>query len=172
MTTITNGLRSGNFHQLKILYNGIMQDIIPLLGGGGSSGTMTATAPLSISNGVLSINTSTFCTAATAPLALLNGQLSIDLSNYSTTTQASAAITAAIAPYVLTTTLGTYSTTTQITTAIMTALQSYVTSSVHAVDMASKIDSLTVPANSILSWTGIGTSRELDINTANLTTAG
>ena len=150
---LLTGISQGRFHTIYINNgSGTYVDILTLMGGGGGSGTVSsATLPLSINSGVLSINTSTFCTAASAPLALLNGQLSIDLSSYNTTTQASAAVMAALAPYVLTTTLGTYSTTTQITTAIMTALQSYVTSSVHAVDMASKIDSLTVPANSILS---------------------
>ena len=63
METITNGLSQGDFTRLHILYNGAMQDIIPLLGGGGGGGgaVTSATAPLSITNAVLSLNTSGIC---------------------------------------------------------------------------------------------------------------
>ena len=52
----------------------------------------------------------------------------IDLSSYSTTAQINSAITAGLAPYVLTATLGSYSTTAQMNTAITATLASYVTS--------------------------------------------
>ena len=126
----TNGLTSGDFTRLHILYNGVMQDITPLLSGSGSGGIVTSvTSPLSIASGVLSLDLSGICTSASAPLTLTNGQITIDLTSYSTTAQMTAAIAAALAPYVLTTTLANYSTTTQISTAIANALVSYVTSS-------------------------------------------
>ena len=80
MNVTTTGLSEGDFHRLHLLYNGVMQDITPLLGGGGggSGGTVTsATSPLSISSGVLSLDLSGFATAATAPLNLQNGFLTI-----------------------------------------------------------------------------------------------
>ena len=58
MGSITNGLTQGEFTRLHTLYNGVMQDITPLLGtGGGEGGTFTsATLPLSITNGVLPLS--------------------------------------------------------------------------------------------------------------------
>ena len=68
MDTLTNGLSQGDFTLLRVLYNGAMTDIlavIPALAGGGGGGTVTsATAPLSISSGVLSLNLNGYCTAA------------------------------------------------------------------------------------------------------------
>ena len=123
MESITNGLAQGDFHRLHIHYNGVMQDITPLLGGGSGSGSgivTSATLPLSITNGVLSINTSAFCTAATAPLNLLNGLITIDLTNYSSTTQMNTAITTALTNYItstaLTNALAFYTDTTNLTT--------------------------------------------------------
>ena len=96
MDSITNGLTSGDFTRLHILYNGVKQDITPLLGGGGGGGTVTgATLPLSITSGVLSLDLSGICTSASAPLTLTNGQITIDLTSYSTTAQMTAAIGAA-----------------------------------------------------------------------------
>ena len=89
MDSITNGLTQGDFTRLPILYNGVMQDITPLLGGGGGGGGRVtgATLPLSITNGVLSLDLSGICTAASSPLTLTNGLLTIDLTSYSTLSQ-------------------------------------------------------------------------------------
>ena len=71
----TNGLSSADFTRLHILYNGVMQDIVPLLSGGGSGGTVTsATSPLAINSGVLSLDLSGICTSASSPLTFTNGQ--------------------------------------------------------------------------------------------------
>ena len=56
MTSTTTGLTSGDFHLLNILYNGSMQDITTLFGGGGGGAVSSATLPLSIANGVISVN--------------------------------------------------------------------------------------------------------------------
>ncbi len=58
-TSTTLGLTQGDFHRLAVLYNGNMTDILQLLGQGGGSGTVTsATLPLSIANGVISVDLS------------------------------------------------------------------------------------------------------------------
>ena len=103
MNVTNTGLSEGDFHRLHLLYNGVMQDIVPLLGGGGGGGgTVTsATSPLSISNGALSLDLSGFATAASSPLNLQNGLLTIDLSQYSSTSQ----IIAILASYVTSTSL-------------------------------------------------------------------
>ena len=116
MPSVTNGLTQGDFTRLYILYNNVMQDIVPLLGAGGT--VSSATLPLSITNGVLSLDTSGLCSSASSPLTLTSGQLTIDLSAYSTTAAMTAAITNALAPYVLTTSLGSCSTTAAMNTAI------------------------------------------------------
>ncbi len=58
MESLTNGLSQGDFTLLRVLSNGAMTDILTLIGSGGSGAVTSATAPLSISNGVLSINLS------------------------------------------------------------------------------------------------------------------
>ena len=60
MESLTNGLSQGDFTLLRVLSNGAMTDILTLIGSGGSGAVTSATAPLSISNGVLSINLSGF----------------------------------------------------------------------------------------------------------------
>ncbi len=72
---LLTGISQGRFHSIYIDDgNGNYVDILTLMGSGGGGGGIvnSVTLPLSISNGVLSINTSTFCTAASAPLALHN----------------------------------------------------------------------------------------------------
>ena len=58
MSTLTNGLSQGDFTLLNVLHNGTMTDILTLVGvGGGGGGAVTsATSPLSISSGVLSLS--------------------------------------------------------------------------------------------------------------------
>ena len=75
MDTLTNGLSQGDFTLLNVLHNGSMQNIITLIGSLGG-GVDSATTPLSINGGVLSI----------------------DLSSYGTTAQINSAITTALAP--------------------------------------------------------------------------
>ena len=91
MNVATTGLSEGDFHRLHLLYNGVMQDIVPLLGGGGSgSGTVSsATLPLSISNGVLSIDLSAYSTTSAINTLLANYALASSLSNYIQTTHES-----------------------------------------------------------------------------------
>ena len=83
MDTLTNGLSQGDFTLLNELHNGAMTDILTLVGGGvGGGGTVTsATSPLAINSGVLSLNLSGICTAATSPLTLTNGQMTINLTS-------------------------------------------------------------------------------------------
>jgi hypothetical protein len=81
MDTLTNGLSQGNFTLLNVLHNGSMQNIITLIGNLGGGGIATSvTSPLSISSGVLSLNTGSLCTAATSPLVLTNGLMSLNAS--------------------------------------------------------------------------------------------
>ena len=139
MDTLTNGLSQGDFTLLNVLHNGSMQNIITLIGSLGGGTVDSATAPLSISGGVLSI----------------------DLSSYSTTAQITSAITTALAPYVLTTTLGGYSTTTAMNTAITNALASYVTSTALTNALAAYTDTTTLNTllaakqNTLTAGTGI-----------------
>ncbi len=57
-TNLFTGLSTGDFHELKVASNGTMTDILTLIGSGGGGGGVvsSATLPLSISNGVLSIS--------------------------------------------------------------------------------------------------------------------
>ena len=102
---LQSGISQGSFDKIHIKdSNGAMTDILTLLAGAG--GTVTsATLPLSINSGVLSLDLSGFCTSASTPLSLTNGQMTIDLTSHSTTAQINAAIAAALAPYVLTTSI-------------------------------------------------------------------
>ena len=56
MTSTTTGLTTGDFHRLGVLSNGVMTDILTLIGAGGGGAVSSATLPLSISNGVISIS--------------------------------------------------------------------------------------------------------------------
>ena len=100
---LLSGISQGSFDKIYVKgSNGAMTDILTLLAGAG--GTVTsATLPLSINSGTLSLDLSGFCTSASTPLSLTGGQMTIDLTSYSTTAQMNAAIAAALAPYVLTT---------------------------------------------------------------------
>ena len=84
MESITNGLSQGSFTTLNVLDPATNEfaDILSLIssgGGGGGGGTVSsATAPLSIQNGVLSIDLSGYTSAAAlaaaiAPLATTTG---------------------------------------------------------------------------------------------------
>ncbi len=74
------GESHGDFHSLYILRNGAHQEINDVLNGisGGGGGALTATLPLAISGGILSI----------------------DLSGYSNTSQVAALLTAALQSYI------------------------------------------------------------------------
>ena len=103
---LLSGISQGSFDKIYVKdSNGAMTDILTLLAGAGGPVT-SATLPLSINSGALSLDLSGFCTSASIPLSLTGGQMTIDLTPYSTTAQMNAAIAAALAPYVLTTTLG------------------------------------------------------------------
>ena len=69
MDSITNGLTHGDVTRLRILYNGVMQDITLMLAGSMGGGFFTsATLPLSITRGALSIDLNGLCTTAYTPL--------------------------------------------------------------------------------------------------------
>ena len=91
---LLSGISQGSFDKIYVKdSNGAMTDILTLLAGAG--GTVTsATLPLSINSGVLSLDLSGFCTSANTPLSLTGGQMTIDLTSYSTTTQVNAAVAA------------------------------------------------------------------------------
>ena len=55
MNVTTTGLSEGDFHRLAVLHNGIMTDMISLIGSLGGN-VDSASTPLSISEGVLSID--------------------------------------------------------------------------------------------------------------------
>ena len=83
---LLSGISQGSFDKICVKdSNGAMTDILTLLAGAG--GTVTsATLPLNINSGVLSLDLSGFCTSASTPLSLTGGQMTIDLTSYSTTT--------------------------------------------------------------------------------------
>ncbi len=71
MKYVTTGLTEGDFHRLGVLSNGTMTDILTLIGAGG--GTVTsATLPLSIANGVLSIDLSSYSDTVAVNTLLAN----------------------------------------------------------------------------------------------------
>jgi hypothetical protein len=79
----STGLTEGDFTLLRVLSGGSMQDILTLIaagGGGGGSGTVTsANSPLSIANGVLSIDLSTYTTTSAMNTLLSNYSLTSSL---------------------------------------------------------------------------------------------
>lgn len=91
---LLSGISQGSFDKSYI-----KDGILALLAGSGDT-VASATLPLSINSGVLSLDLSGFCTSASTPLSLTNGQMTIDLTSYSTTAQMNAAITNALATYV------------------------------------------------------------------------
>ena len=158
---LLSGISQGSFDKIYFKdSNGAVTDILTLLAGAG--GTVTsATPPLAINSGVLSLDLSGFCTSASTPLSLTGGQMTIDLTPYSTTAQMNAAIAAALAPYVLTTTLGSYSTTAQMNTAITNALATYVTNTALTNALVAYTDTTTLNTllaakqNTLTAGTGI-----------------
>ena len=92
---LLSGISQGSFDKIYIRdASGNVVDILSLLAG--ANGTVTsASLPLSINSGVLSLDLSGFCTSASTPLSLTSGQMTIDLTSYSTTSQMNAAVTAA-----------------------------------------------------------------------------
>ena len=81
---LLSGISQGSFDKIYVKdSNGAMTDILMLVAGAG--GTVTsATPPLTINSGVLSLDLSGFCTSASTPLSLTGGQMTIDLTPYST----------------------------------------------------------------------------------------
>ena len=58
---LLSGITSGKFHTLHVKdSNGVFQDILVLIGAGGGGQSLTATLPLSIQNGVISIDLSQY----------------------------------------------------------------------------------------------------------------
>jgi hypothetical protein len=158
---VLTGMSQGSFDKVYLRdASGNMVDLLTLLAGAGSTVT-SATLPLSINSGALSLDVSGFCTSANSPLTLTGGQMTIDLTSYSTTTQMNAAVAAVLAPYVLTTTLGSYSTTAQMNTAITNALATYVTNTALTNGLAAYTDTtnlntlLANKQNSLTAGTGI-----------------
>ena len=64
MNVTTTGLSEGDFHRLAVLHNGSMTDIISLIGNLGVGNVDSASTPLSISGGVLSIDLSSYTNTA------------------------------------------------------------------------------------------------------------
>ena len=64
--SVHTGLSQGEFHQLKVLHGGSMQNIISLIGSlGGSGAVQSVTTPLSISgSGVLSVDLAAYITSS------------------------------------------------------------------------------------------------------------
>ena len=144
---LLSGISQGSFDKIYVKdSNGVMIDILTLLAGAGGT-VASVTLPLSINSGVLSLDISGFCTSASTPLSLTGGQMTIDLTSYSTTTQMNAAIAAALAPYVLTTTLGSKSITAQMNTAITNALSTYVTNTALTNALAAYTDKINLNTN-------------------------
>ena len=79
-TSTLTGLSEGRFHTLRVLSGGVMTDILTLLGGGGGA-VSSATLPLSISNGVLSIDLSAYSDTAAVQALLANYTLTASLFN-------------------------------------------------------------------------------------------
>ena len=62
---ILSGITAGKFHTLHVKdSNGVFQDILVLLSAGGGGANLTATLPLAISNGVISIDLSQYSTSS------------------------------------------------------------------------------------------------------------
>ena len=152
-TNVFTGISSCTFDSLTLYRSGAYQDlnvILNGLGGGGGGAVSSATLPLSISNGVLSINLSSY-----SDTAAMTAYITTALASYVT----SAGVNTLLANYVLASAMANYSTTTQVNSAIATALTSYTdTTSLNSL-LATKLDGLTVTAP--LAVSGTGTSRAL-----------
>ena len=152
-TNTFTGISSGTFHDLTLYRAGAYQDLNTILnglGGGGGGTVSSATLPLSILNGVLSIDLSSYSdTAAVTTL------ITTALASYVT----SAGVNTLLANYVLTSSMANYSTTVQVNSIVTTTLSAYTdTVSLNSL-LATKLDSITVTAP--LAVSGTGTSRAL-----------
>ena len=97
------GISSGTFHNLTLQHAGTYQDLstlISTLGGGGGGTVTSASLPLSITNGVITVDLSSYSTTAA---------INTLLANYTTT----AGINTLLASYVLVSAMVNYSTTVQ-----------------------------------------------------------
>ena len=74
MNVTTPGLSEGDFHRLAVMHNGSMTDIDSLISSLGGGSENSATTPLSIGGGVLSIDLSAY-TNTTGLTTLLAGKL-------------------------------------------------------------------------------------------------
>ena len=74
------GLTEGDFHRLSVLHNGDMTNIITLIGSlGGSGAVQSASTPLSISGGVLSVDLSNYITSSSVNALLAQYRLTSSL---------------------------------------------------------------------------------------------
>ncbi len=149
------GESHGDFHYLRILRNGTHQDINAILngisGGGGGGAVSSAQLPLSIANGVLSIDLTAYSTTSAINTLLAGYVLVTAMANYSTTTAMNVAITTALTGYVT-------------STALTNVLASYTDTTALATLLASKLDTLSAGSNIII--TGSGTSRTISASLA------
>ena len=78
--SVQTGLSEGDFHRLSVLHNNEMTNIISLIGSlGGSGAVQSATTPLSISGGVLSVDLSSYITSSAVNALLANYRLTASL---------------------------------------------------------------------------------------------
>ena len=128
---LLSGITTGKFHTLQVKdSNGVFQDILVLIGAGGGSTNLTATLPLAIQNGVISI----------------------DLSQYSTTTAINNLLASYITSTVLSNALASYTDITSLT-ALLAQKQNAVSTSLTLQNGASNI-ALTQDASGNLLWGG------------------
>ncbi len=106
MDSITTGLSQGDFHRLGVLSNGVMTDILTLIGAGGGGSGITDVTTQSPLLTVTNVGTTR--------------DLSLNLSTYSSTVAMNSAIASALASYVTSTALSNalsaYTDTTSLTT--------------------------------------------------------
>ena len=77
--SVVTGLSEGDFHRLAVLHNGGMTDIITLIGSLGGGSVNSATAPLAITSGVMSIDLSTYITTSAVNALLADYRLTASL---------------------------------------------------------------------------------------------
>ena len=77
--SVQTGLSEGDFHRLAVLHNNEMTNIISLIGSLGSGAVNSATTPLSISGGVLSVDLSSYITSSAVNTLLANYRLTNQL---------------------------------------------------------------------------------------------
>ena len=80
-TSTLTGLSEGDFHTLRVLSGGVMTDILTLIvsGGGGGGAVSSATAPLAINSGVLSIDLAAYATTSAVNTLMANYTLTSSL---------------------------------------------------------------------------------------------